>query len=88
MVRKYHPESGHPESCPVKFAEVDEAFRRLMEKFAKERHEVYNESNEEFREKVNVRIHKRIIIENNRLIIFNLGNKKKKKIASPLVSSG
>ena len=40
IVKEVHPDSGHPEASAEKFAEVDNAFRILQAKFAKERHGV------------------------------------------------
>lgn len=37
IVKIVHPDSGHPEASAEKFAEVDNAFRILLEKYAKER---------------------------------------------------
>lgn len=37
IVKLVHPDSGHPEASAEKFAEVDNAFRVLQEKYAKER---------------------------------------------------
>lgn len=37
MVKIVHPDSGHVEASAEKFAEVDNAFRILQEKYAKER---------------------------------------------------
>lgn len=37
IVKLVHPDSGHPEASPEKFAEVDNAFRILQAKYAKER---------------------------------------------------
>lgn len=37
MVKVVHPDSGHPEASAEKFAEVDNAFRILQSKYAKER---------------------------------------------------
>ncbi|XP_055301208.1 dnaJ homolog subfamily C member 28 [Sitodiplosis mosellana] len=38
IVKVVHPDSGHPEASTEKFAEVDNAFRILQTKYAKERH--------------------------------------------------
>lgn len=37
IVKIVHPDSGHPEASAEKFTEVDNAFRALQEKYAKER---------------------------------------------------
>lgn len=37
IVKIVHPDSGHPESSAEKFAEVDNAFRILQAKYAKDR---------------------------------------------------
>lgn len=37
MVKVVHPDSGHPEASAEKFSEVDNAFRILQSKYAKER---------------------------------------------------
>lgn len=37
IVKLVHPDSGHPEASAEKFAEVDNAFRILQAKYAKER---------------------------------------------------
>lgn len=37
IVKLIHPDSGHPEASAEKFAEVDNAFRILQAKYAKER---------------------------------------------------
>lgn len=37
IVKLVHPDSGHPEASTQKFAEVDNAFRILQAKYAKER---------------------------------------------------
>lgn len=38
IVKVVHPDSGHPEASAEKFTEVDNAFRILQAKYAKERH--------------------------------------------------
>lgn len=38
IVKIVHPDSGHPEASAEKFAEVDNAFRILQAKYAKDRH--------------------------------------------------
>lgn len=37
IVKLVHPDSGHPEASAEKFTEVDNAFRILQAKYAKER---------------------------------------------------
>lgn len=37
IVKSVHPDSGHPDASAEKFAEIDNAFRILQSKFAKER---------------------------------------------------
>lgn len=37
IVKTVHPDSGHPDASADKFAEVDNAFRILQAKYAKER---------------------------------------------------
>lgn len=56
IVKLVHPDSGHPEASAEKFAEVDNAFRILQAKYAKERRGIRETA--EIREhdiKVNVR---------------------------------
>ncbi|CRK93470.1 CLUMA_CG007006, isoform A [Clunio marinus] len=40
IVKKVHPDSGHPEASAEKFQEVDECFKLLMEKYAKNRRNI------------------------------------------------
>lgn len=40
IVKKVHPDGGHAEASAAVFTEVDNAFRILQEKFAKERHDI------------------------------------------------
>jgi DnaJ homolog subfamily C member 28 len=40
MVKRVHPDSGHPEASVEKFREVDESFKHLMEKHAKARRNI------------------------------------------------
>lgn len=40
MVKILHPDSGHPEASAKKFANVDNAFRILQEKYAKDRRDI------------------------------------------------
>lgn len=47
LVKKVHPDSGHPESSLEKFKEVDECFRFLMQKFAKARRNIEMNPEEE-----------------------------------------
>lgn len=54
IVKLVHPDSGHPEASAEKFAEVDNAFRMLQEKFAKERRGITeNEQIDEYDIQVN-----------------------------------
>lgn len=48
IVKLVHPDSGHPEASAEKFAEVDNAFRVLQAKYAKERRGI--KENPEIRE--------------------------------------
>lgn len=41
IVKKVHPDSGHPEASAAVFTEVDNAFKILQEKFAKERRDIH-----------------------------------------------
>lgn len=50
IVKIVHPDSGHPESSNEKFAEVDNAFRILQAKYAKERRGIYDDNNYEVKE--------------------------------------
>ncbi|XP_023305491.2 dnaJ homolog subfamily C member 28 [Lucilia cuprina] len=47
LVKKVHPDSGLPEACAERFQEVDEAFKLLQEKFAKNRRGIYEDEEEE-----------------------------------------
>lgn len=49
IVKLVHPDSGHPEASSEKFAEVDNAFRILQAKYAKERRGI-KESSEAVRD--------------------------------------
>lgn len=40
LVKKVHPDSGHKEASATRFQEVDNAFRILQTKFAKERRNI------------------------------------------------
>lgn len=51
LVQRYHPESGHHQANCKRFAEIDQAFRILLEKFAKERRGMVDDSEDE---KVNI----------------------------------
>lgn len=44
IVKLVHPDSGHPEASAEKFAEVDNAFRILQAKYAKERRGIQESS--------------------------------------------
>lgn len=57
IVKTVHPDSGHPNASADKFTEVDNAFRILQAKFAKERRGIEeNVAVEECDIKVNVEI--------------------------------
>lgn len=47
LVKKVHPDSGLPEASAERFQEVDEAFKLLQEKFAKNRRGIYEDDDEE-----------------------------------------
>jgi DnaJ family protein C protein 28 len=47
IVKRVHPDSGHPESSIENFKEVDECFRLLMQKFAKARRNIEFNPDEE-----------------------------------------
>uniref|UniRef100_A0A182IQM5 Uncharacterized protein n=1 Tax=Anopheles atroparvus TaxID=41427 RepID=A0A182IQM5_ANOAO len=47
LVKKLHPDSGHPEASAEKFQEVDSAFRVLQEKFAKARRGIVEDMQEQ-----------------------------------------
>lgn len=47
LVKKVHPDSGLPESSAERFQEVDEAFKLLQEKFAKNRRGIFEDDEEE-----------------------------------------
>ncbi|KFB49221.1 AGAP009787-PA-like protein [Anopheles sinensis] len=47
LVKKLHPDSGHPEASAEKFQEVDSAFRVLQEKFAKARRGIVEDLQEQ-----------------------------------------
>lgn len=47
LVKKVHPDSGMPEASQERFQEVDEAFKLLQEKFAKNRRGIYEDEEEE-----------------------------------------
>ncbi|XP_053672387.1 dnaJ homolog subfamily C member 28 [Anopheles nili] len=47
LVKKLHPDSGHPESSAEAFHEVDTAFRVLQEKFAKARRGIVEDLQEQ-----------------------------------------
>lgn len=46
MVKKVHPDSGHPEASADKFQEIDEAFKILQERFAKNRRGIFEDDEE------------------------------------------
>ncbi|XP_049279560.1 dnaJ homolog subfamily C member 28 [Anopheles funestus] len=47
LVKKLHPDSGHPEASAERFQEVDTAFRILQEKFAKARRGIVEDLQEQ-----------------------------------------
>ncbi|XP_065358174.1 dnaJ homolog subfamily C member 28 [Calliphora vicina] len=47
LVKKVHPDSGMAEASQERFQEVDEAFKLLQEKFAKNRRGIYEDEEEE-----------------------------------------
>ncbi|XP_013105893.2 dnaJ homolog subfamily C member 28 [Stomoxys calcitrans] len=47
LVKKVHPDSGLPDASHERFQEVDEAFKLLQEKFAKNRRGIYEDDEEE-----------------------------------------
>ncbi|XP_050077971.1 dnaJ homolog subfamily C member 28 [Anopheles maculipalpis] len=47
LVKKLHPDSGHPEASAERFQEVDSAFRILQEKFAKARRGIVEDLQQE-----------------------------------------
>ncbi|XP_052864191.1 dnaJ homolog subfamily C member 28 [Anopheles cruzii] len=47
LVKKLHPDSGHPDASSDRFAEVDGAFRILQEKFAKARRGIVEDLHEQ-----------------------------------------
>lgn len=63
IVKLVHPDSGHPEASAEKFAEVDNAFRILQAKYAKERRGI--------RENLDIREHDIKVNERYRLKIGN-----------------
>lgn len=69
IVKLVHPDSGRAEASAEKFAEVDNAFRILQEKYAKERHGI-NENPEvqEHDIKVNERRHVNVCKHNMDMI--------------------
>lgn len=44
LVKLFHPDSGHKEASAERFSEIDNAFRTLQAKFAKERRGIEDES--------------------------------------------
>ncbi|XP_055911556.1 dnaJ homolog subfamily C member 28 [Eupeodes corollae] len=47
IVKKVHPDSGHEEASAERFQQVDEAFKTLQEKFAKNRRGINDDEEEE-----------------------------------------
>ncbi|XP_017485657.1 PREDICTED: dnaJ homolog subfamily C member 28 isoform X1 [Rhagoletis zephyria] len=47
LVKRVHPDSGLPEASAERFQEVDEAFKVLQEKFAKNRRNIFEDEEEE-----------------------------------------
>ncbi|XP_055845924.1 dnaJ homolog subfamily C member 28 [Episyrphus balteatus] len=47
IVKKVHPDSGHEEASAARFQQVDEAFKTLQEKFAKNRRGINDDEEEE-----------------------------------------
>lgn len=43
LVKLVHPDSGRPEASGERFSEIDDAFRTLQAKFAKERRGIEDE---------------------------------------------
>lgn len=52
MVKKVHPDSGQPEASADKFQEIDEAFKILQERFAKNRRGIFEDDEEEVEAKI------------------------------------
>lgn len=52
MVKKVHPDSGQPEASADKFQEIDEAFKILLERFAKSRRGIFEDDEEEVEAKI------------------------------------
>uniref|UniRef100_T1GRS6 J domain-containing protein n=1 Tax=Megaselia scalaris TaxID=36166 RepID=T1GRS6_MEGSC len=46
LVKKVHPDSGQPEASAEKFQEIDEAFKILQERFAKNRRGIFEDDEE------------------------------------------
>lgn len=46
LVKKVHPDSGHPDASADKFQEIDNAFKILLEKFAKNRRGIVDDEEE------------------------------------------
>lgn len=47
LVKKVHPDSGHEEASAARFQQVDEAFKTLQEKFAKNRRGINDDEEEQ-----------------------------------------
>uniref|UniRef100_A0A1A9VZQ4 J domain-containing protein n=1 Tax=Glossina brevipalpis TaxID=37001 RepID=A0A1A9VZQ4_9MUSC len=47
LVKKCHPDSGQPEASEDRFRQIDEAFKILQEKFAKNRRGIFEDDEEE-----------------------------------------
>lgn len=43
IVKKFHPDSGHEAASAHRFHEVDNAFRILLAKYAKERRNIFDD---------------------------------------------
>ncbi|KAL5284581.1 DNAJC28 family protein [Megaselia abdita] len=52
LVKKVHPDSGQPEASADKFQEIDEAFKILLERFAKSRRGIFEDDEEEVEAKI------------------------------------
>lgn len=72
IVKKVHPDSGYPEASAAVFTEVDNAFRILQEKFAKERRGIRETAAaaQEYDIKVNVRFHRFLIFVSCKIPFF------------------
>uniref|UniRef100_A0A1A9WJ41 J domain-containing protein n=1 Tax=Glossina brevipalpis TaxID=37001 RepID=A0A1A9WJ41_9MUSC len=47
LVKKVHPDSGQPEASEERFREIDEAFKFLQQRFAKNRRGIFDDDDEE-----------------------------------------